>query len=99
MVSTIVPGPDTEATFYSGENLNGLKHTFTDKIYDALTSFHYPGSSSGNDEANSIFVSSSVNAKLPKVLCTRAVQVVELFSLPVPNGGTPTFSRQNNGFP
>ena len=68
-VSTIVPGPDTEATFYSGENLSGHKHTFTPKKYQALTNFHYLGSSAGgNDKANSIFVSSSVDAQLPKVL-------------------------------
>jgi len=66
-VSTIVPGAGTKATFYSGVDLNGLEYTFTPKTFQALTNFHYHGSKAGNDEANSIFVSSTVEASLPQV--------------------------------
>jgi len=75
-VSTIVPGPLTKATLYDGYNLNGREYTFTPKHYQALTNFHYHGSNAGNDAVNSILVSSTVNAKLPKVaLRTRNLSV------------------------
>jgi len=67
-VSTIVPGPSTQATFYSGESLTGMEYTFTPKKFQALTNFHYHGSMAGNDEANSIFVSSAIDADLPQVV-------------------------------
>jgi len=76
-VSTIVPGPSTKATFYSGNDLDGLEYTFTAKQYQALTNFHYHGATdSGNDHANSILVSSTVNAALPQVtLRTKILKV------------------------
>jgi len=64
-ISTIVPGASTKVTFYSGENLDGLEYTFTPKSYQALTNFHYHGSNNGNDDANSMYVSSTTDASLP----------------------------------
>jgi len=75
-ISTIIPGASTKATFYSGKELDGLEYTFTPGHFQALTSFHFHGSAAGNDNANSVFVSSTIKAELPQVaLRTKILKV------------------------
>jgi len=65
-ISTIVPGPSTEVTFYSEDNLAGIAETFTPKFHQALTHFHFHGGVTGNDGVSSLALSSTLQSPLPK---------------------------------
>jgi len=66
-ISTIIPGANTKATFYSEANLSGLEYTFWNTYYQPLTHFHFHGSKIGNDSPQSVYVSSTIDTPLPEV--------------------------------